>query len=171
LRKALFLLGTLNDGDIDWMATTGTRKKVQAGDHLIVEGVATDHLYFVLDGACVVRAAGRELAQLHSGEILGEISFVDARNPTATVSALEDSVFLAIPRVQLDHKLQADVAFAARFYRALAVFLADRLRSTLAGLSGKVAQDESDEMDVDMLDRVALASARFDWMLNRLRGH
>lgn len=171
MRKALFLLGTLNDADIDWMAVNGMRKKLPAGQTLIAEGVPTEYLFFILDGACVVRAGGRELAQLHSGEVLGEISFVDSRAPTATVSATEESTFLAIPRGQLEQKLQADVGFAARFYRALAVFLADRLRATLAGGSGKGAQDESDEMDMDMLDRVALASARFDWLLNRLKGH
>jgi CRP-like cAMP-binding protein len=171
LRKALFLLGTLNDADIDWMALNGTRKKLAAGQTLIAEGVPTAHLFFILDGACVVRAGGRELAQLRSGEVLGEVSFVDSRAPAATVSAIEDSVFLAIPRDQLAQKLQDDVGFAARFYRALVAFLADRLRATLAGTSGKLAQDESDEMDMDMLDRVALASARFDWLLNRLREH
>ena len=171
MRKALFLLGTMNDADIDWMAVNGTRKKLSAGQTLIAQGVPTDHLFVILDGACVVSAGGRELAQLHSGEILGEVSFVDSRAPTATVSALEDSTFLAIPRDQLAQKLHSDVAFAARFYRALSVFLADRLRATLAGGSGKGAQDESDEMDMDMLDQVALASARFDWLLNRLRGH
>ena len=64
--------------------------------------------------------------------------------------------------------------FAARFYRALAAFLADRLRNTVATL-GYSAGDElnankvyRDEIDPALLDSISLAGARFDWILNQL---
>ena len=81
---------------------------------------------------------------------------------------------LSVPRARLTDKLEQDVAFAARFYRALGVFLSSRLRKTQQRLGyGKDILDEEvqheDELDPEVLDNVALAGARFDWMLKRLR--
>jgi hypothetical protein len=38
---------------------------------------------------------------------------------------------LIIPKTALHKKIETDDAFAKRFYRALAIFMADRLRDTL----------------------------------------
>ncbi len=178
MRKALFFLGILSDSDIEWMTSIGRRQTIVAGATLIKEGQPVDGLYIVLDGALSVSAAAlgdREIACLRSGEVVGEMSLVDARAPSATVKAREDSVVLSIPRVQLAAKL-LEPEFAARFYRALAVFLADRLRTTVSRLGygdgGKTdrSQNVGDEVDPDVLDNVAMAGARFDWLLQRLRG-
>jgi len=69
-----------------------------------------------------------------------------------------------------------DASFAARFYRAVAVFLADRLRNTVARLGYGAGQDLDEnaeyagELDFGVLDNVHLAGARFDRMLKRLVG-
>ncbi|MFZ1009225.1 MAG: hypothetical protein WAN65_20450, partial [Candidatus Sulfotelmatobacter sp.] len=55
-----------------------------------------------------------------------------------------------------------------RFYRALAGFLADRLRTTTAHLGyGKWDQD-TDELDDTMLDDMSVAATRFDYLIKRL---
>jgi bacteriocin-type transport-associated protein len=178
MRKALLFLGILSDSDLDWMIANGTRQAVPAGGILIKEGHAVAAVYIVVDGALSVSVAslgGREIARLRSGEIVGEMSFVDARPPSATVTAVEDSLVLALPRAMLQARLdQPD--FAARFYRALAVFLADRLRNTVGRLgyggpnTPEAEREEADELDPDVLAHAAVAGARFDWMLRRLRG-
>jgi CRP/FNR family transcriptional regulator, cyclic AMP receptor protein len=61
---------------------------------------------------------------------MGEMSFVDQAPPSATVQAMEPSFVLDIPRRRLNAKLAEDAGFAARFYRALSMFLAARLRAT-----------------------------------------
>lgn len=178
MRKALFFLGILNDSDIEWMIAAGFRREVDAAHVLIREGKPVDSVFLVLDGklAVLVSALGnREVARLQSGEMVGEMSFVDGRPPSATVQTLERSVVLAIPRPLLQAKLIEDAPFAARFYRALAVFLSDRLRHTVGLLGygqGKQLDEEitySDEIDSDTLENVSLAGARFDWLQRRLR--
>ena len=177
MRKALVFLGILNDSDLDWMVATGTRREVPRGHVLIEEGKPIDSVYVVLDGALSVSVRGarnREVARLLSGEIVGEISFVDSRPPSATVQALENSLVLAIARASLQSRLENDPAFAARFYRALAVLLADRMRSTLGALgygTGPRAAEDSyaGEIDPDTLDQTSLAGARFDLLRRRLR--
>ena len=179
MKKVLFILGQLNDPDVDWMTDHGQKETVAAGAVLIQQGKHLEHLYIVLDGLLSVtdaRLNNKELAQLGAGEMVGEMSFVDAGPPNATVTALQDSVVLSIPRSNLSAKLEQDTGFAARFYRAIATFLSDRLRATVGQLGyGEVRSLEeetvaADELDDNVLDNVHLAGSRFDRMLQRLMG-
>jgi CRP-like cAMP-binding protein len=173
MRKALFILGILDDSDIEWMIAAGRRESFQAGSSLIDEGVQTDRVSIVLGGAFSVRAAalgGKEVARLEAGEIVGEMSFVDSRPPSASVVAVEDSSVLAVPAAALRARLE-DPAFASRFYRSLAVFLANRLRATVGRLGyGHPAAEVGEEIGDTALETVTVAGARLEWMLDRLRG-
>lgn len=178
MRKTLFILGVLDDSDIDWMVSAGKRERVKAGFVLIREGHDVDSVYIILDGAFAVRSSassGKDIAVLKAGEIVGELSFVDSRPPSADVVAIEDSMVLSIRRSVLSDRLK-DPEFAARFYRALAIFLANRLRNTVAQLGyGKPAVNnkvlaEEEEVGPTALENLVMAGARFDWMLKQLRG-
>jgi CRP-like cAMP-binding protein len=167
VRKALYFLGILDDADVEWLMRNGTSRTVPAGTVLIEEGKAAESLFFVLDGAFAVYTRNApSVATLKAGEIVGEISFVDSRPPTASVRAEVESKVGAVPRAALAGKLRDDVAFAARFYRSLAVFLADRLRTTVGTLGGgKLQLDESiedeDELATHLLEGVSMAGLRF----------
>lgn len=177
MKKVFFLLGELDDDDIDWMISTGRREEIAAGTVLIEEGQAIDTLYILLEGTLSVSVAAledRTIARLTSGAVVGEMSFADARPPSATVQAVESSLVLAIPRRQLVDKLQKDEGFASRFYRAIAIFMSTRLRGTVRYLGyakGNLLQEDSDMEDLspEIIDNVPLAKARFDWLLRRLR--
>lgn len=177
MRKVLFILGELTEQDLDWLVTRGSQQTVVQGSAIIVQGRPIDSMFIVLDGSLAVSTEGHEqkpLAILGPGEIVGEMSLVDQGLPSATVRALEDSRVLAIARQDLEEKLLADVGFAGRFHRALAVFLSDRLRNTFRtmgetdalSLSEDVLADH--EVDPAVLDKVALAGLRFETMLRRL---
>ena len=178
MRKALYILGQLSDLDIEWMIDYGRRIAVPAGHTLIKQGQPVEDLYVTLAGAFSVideRMDGHELARLGSGEIIGEMSFIDALPPSATVRAAEAGTVLALPRALLQGKLDQDPSFAARFYRAIAIFLSDRLRTTVSRLGygdpGAVIEEgvaQEDELDLNVLDTVHLAGARFDHLLKRL---
>jgi CRP/FNR family cyclic AMP-dependent transcriptional regulator len=131
MRKVLYILGQLSDEDVDWMASAGKRRDARPAEVLIREGVPIPGVMIVLQGsASVTLGDGREVARIGAGEVLGEMSMIDNRPPSATVTAVEPTVLLELGRAGLDAKLLADTGFAARFYRALAVFLADRVRNT-----------------------------------------
>jgi bacteriocin-type transport-associated protein len=177
MRKALFFLGILYDEDLDWLIANGRRQSIPAGTVLIREGEPITAVYIVLEGVFSVSIGtlkSQEVARLPVGEVVGEMSFVDSRPPSATVRAVTDGVVLALPRQQLDARLAQNPAFAGRFYRALAVFLADRLRHTTRrlgyGPDDTLQGEDEDELDVTLVANLTLAGARFDWMLQRLRG-
>jgi CRP/FNR family cyclic AMP-dependent transcriptional regulator len=170
MRKVLFIFGELSDKDIDWMMAAGKREQIPAGAVLIQEGKPVETLYIVLEGllrVSVESEGSHELARLGSGEIIGEMSFVDARPPSATVKALENSTVLSIPRSQLVAKLEREAGFAARFYRALAIFLSSRLRE-MDKAHSEASHDDPDELDPNVLDMLHLAGSRFDRMLKHL---
>jgi CRP/FNR family cyclic AMP-dependent transcriptional regulator len=180
MRKVLFLFGQLNDDDVEWMLTAGGRRFVPAGGVLIEQGIPVDAVFILLEGTLAVwlksrRSPEREIARLNAGEIVGEMSFVDARPPSATVRALEDSTVFAVSKSVLSAKLLSDSGFAARFYRALAIYLSTtvRERHRALGGAGEVVEDDEDEDDVDeldpnVLDGVYLAGERFDRMVKRV---
>ena len=176
MRKALFFLGFMSDTDIEWLMRNGTKVRVPKGTTLIQQGKATDSLFFVLDGEFIVSTkTAAQVAVLKAGEVVGEISFVDSRPPTASVSAAMDSLVGSVPRRQLTSKLRDDLGFAARFYRAMATFLADRLRTTTGNLGGKDLEldediEDTDELAPHLLDNISLAGTRFSEMQRRAWG-
>src|SRR5262249_37324155 len=159
---------------VEWVLANSQNQRLAPGDVLIEQGKPIDALYILLDGVLVVATDAQPhepIATLNPGEIVGEISFVDSRPPTATVKGSGNTVVLALPRPNLIEKLQQDTGFASRFYRALAVFLSHRLRETVSHLGygkAQVAEDEIEgELDESVLDNVYLAGTRFDRMLKR----
>jgi len=175
VRKVLFIFSGLSDGDVDWLAQAGQRIHVDPGTVLIPLGARVDYLFFVLDGRLLIRANnGSVLASnLESGEIIGEMSLVDPAPTAVSVEAASEATLLRIPDDVVRNKLATDPAFAARFYRALCVFMADRLRQTTTRFGYGAATDDQhakDELNEELLDNVHLAGARFDRMLKRLAG-
>jgi CRP-like cAMP-binding protein len=175
MRKVLYLFGQLNDDDVEWMIDTGRKRSVAQGNVLIQQGVPIDALFILLEGrlSVLLGRQEREIARLNAGEMVGEMSFVDARPPSATVRGLEDATVFAIPKPALTAKLGRDLGFAARFYRALAIYLSTTVRERHrmlgygAGLDA-AGEDDPDELDPNVLDTVALAGDRFDRMVKRL---
>lgn len=173
MRKALYMMGILDDSDLEWMASQGTEQQVPAGTMLIQKGSPIGSLFIILDGKLSIWPApgrSKDTVSLFCGEILGEMSFVDSRLPLASVGAADDSHVLAIPRDKLREKLEQDSGFAARFYRAVAVFLADRFRTTVAHLGYADVQDEGleDELDEAWMNDISMGAARFEKLLKKL---
>ena len=173
------MLGELDDDDVEWLLDNGRRRHLTPGEVLIHEAQEPTALFLVLDGELSVsatRAGDLELARIGRGALAGEMSFIDGLPPATTVRALEDAVVLAVPRNLITDRLRGDAVFAARFYRAIARLLSQRLRAGNLARSGGRAPlldetiQEPDEIDVTGLETAFLAGRRFDRMLTRLLG-
>jgi len=174
VRKVLFIFSVVGDSDIKRLATAGERTHLDPGNVLIPVGSRVEYLYFVLDGRLAVKTkSGDPFAYLESGEIIGEMSLVDPAPTTVSVEVVSEATVLRISDEVVREKLSTDLGFASRFYRALCVFMADRMRQTTQRFGyGKASDDNNskDELNDDLLDNVHLAGARFDRMLKRLAG-
>ena len=168
MRKALIMLGQMSDGDIEWVARTSDRRTLPPSTTIIEEGQATQSLFIILDGSVSVVVNDTEIARLGIGEILGEISLIDARPPLASVVTRSETTVLVLDRAVLQTKLREDMGFGCRFYHAVAIFLAARLRDSVTrmgyGAPGALTSDEDldDELDAEILDTLHLAGAKFD---------
>jgi CRP-like cAMP-binding protein len=173
MRKILFIFGVMNDSDVDWMVHAGTRRRIGREDVVIHEGRAIDSIVLLLSGKMAVSVTGAgEVAELACGDFIGEMSLVNSAPPSATVTAKVECTALFIEKDKLQRKLAEDVAFASRFYRALAILLSDRLRATerrMAYGREQGLEDENvrlkDELDIGVLDQLSMAGDRFDRLL------
>ncbi|HEX8435669.1 cyclic nucleotide-binding domain-containing protein [Archangium sp.] len=77
-------------------------REVRRGDVIIHEGNQVDGLYVVLSGEVSVSKGGQPLAQLHEGELFGEMSLLQKTPATATVTALRNTSLLRLPREDFD---------------------------------------------------------------------
>jgi CRP-like cAMP-binding protein len=176
MRKALYLFGVLNDSDVEAIARMGRVRLLPMGEMLIREGERLAHVYLVLEGRMEVsvRQVGT-VATLGSGEILGEMSFVDNSPTSASVTALDGVRVLELDRAALEAAFAREPGFGLRFYKAMAVFLAERMRSTITRLGyGKASLDSDelleDELDEGLLDNVGMAGVRFSHLMQLVSG-
>ncbi|WNJ16372.1 cyclic nucleotide-binding domain-containing protein [Pontibacter sp. G13] len=170
MKRVLFVLGQLNDLDIDWMIRQGAKKNLHAGNWLIRQGHEIDSLYIVLTGEFEVvndQKPAHPIAIVGAGEVLGEMSFIDARPPEASVKAMEDSTVFCVPKQVIREKMEQNPGFAARFYLAMSMFLSSRLRTTMNSLGFGVPQDDADEIDLNVLHQVGQAGARFNQIIHK----
>lgn len=173
MRRVLFIFGQLSDDDIEWLVTHGERHEAPKGETLIRQGVHVESLYFLIEGKMAVDAAGiGRVGLLGNGEVIGEMSFIDSSPPSATVVAQEDCLLLKIDKQAILAHMERDHGFASRFYKALAIFLSNRLRDTTLQLRGEKAPAEDelgDQLDDVVLKTVHLAGYRFNRLVERVQ--
>lgn len=140
------LIQELSKSDINWAIANGRQQHIASGAVLIQQQSNVDNLYIVLDGtlsASISRNHESALAETFAtleddsdleeevgrfcqGEVLGEMSFLHLSPSATTVRAVENSTVLALSCQELLAKLQQELEFASRFYRAIAILLLDR---------------------------------------------
>ncbi|MEM6319314.1 MAG: cyclic nucleotide-binding domain-containing protein [Bacteroidota bacterium] len=166
MKKVLFLLGVLEHQDIEWMLDEGELKTLNKGEVLIQQGQNITHLFLALSGSFrIVGTNEVEIAQVGSGEILGELSFIDSRVPSATVIAKESSEVLQIAKSVVKEKLEEDARFAARFYYSIASLLSHRLRKR----ENDSSNYDQDELDENIMDYIHKAGSSFSRILQEIR--
>ncbi|OGH57305.1 MAG: hypothetical protein A3G34_04540 [Candidatus Lindowbacteria bacterium RIFCSPLOWO2_12_FULL_62_27] len=102
-------------------------KEVQAGDEIFKEGETSTHIYYIALGRFVVDKGGEKIAEIsEEDQFVGEMSFLLGLPRTATVTALTDSLIMAVPADVFQKSLSEN----PRMGIELAKLLAKRLAST-----------------------------------------
>ena len=120
----------------DWTLIESKAKRisVRLGQEIIKEGTRIDHLYVLRRGSASVELEGTTsrsvIATLNAGDVCGEMAFLGDSTATAAVVAKDEVEVDAIWADDLREIVAAFPGFGVRFYRSLAVILAQRLRQT-----------------------------------------
>jgi CRP-like cAMP-binding protein len=125
----------MNERDWEAFKEGATMVMFKTGDIVFSEGTPTGSMYQIARGTCriVKRNASGENVTLRtcsSGEIIGEISFIEGGAASASVvSDSDDCVVYVMTRDFVEKALVNNPGLTGRFYKFLATLLADRLRT------------------------------------------
>lgn len=175
MRKILYFLGHLTDEDVEWLASHGTRQEYGDGVCLTEEDQPVTHMAILLQGSAevLINQGRKVIATVGAGEMIGEVSLVDAHPASATVRCHGSLLCLRLAHADMRRKFETDTAFAARFYKAITLLMAERMRAMVKQLGDKNTRGtfsllEEQEIDDTLLDQVHMAGNRFHMILNRL---
>ncbi len=102
------------------------------GETVVEQGLAQSFLHLVLDGELRVFVAGEEaiipLGYVEAGECVGEMTLLEPIESSANVLANAVTQVWCISRSRFDEFTATHPAIAAKFLKAIAIQLAQRLR-------------------------------------------
>ncbi len=158
--RLLDILATLTEADVEWLSEHGAPRRLAPGEVFTEAGDPHPDLYLILEGT-VRRTAAGSGDGFSPGDVVGLVSLLD-NGPSATGFAADsEAVVFELPQVDLRKKLELDVRFAARFYRALAVLAAGHLRRGLGDAPADVDPGEGSTSSLGQ-DRVRRLSRRLE---------
>ncbi len=132
----LDILATLTEADVEWLSEHGARRAVSSGEQITRRGDESPGVFVILEGSVCRTEIGDDEDHFGPGDVVGLVALLDAGAAASGFMAEEDGVVFEIPQPDLIKKLQLDVGFAARFYRALGVLAAAHLRRELGSEAG-----------------------------------
>ena len=143
-----FFADVPNDRLIE-VARGGVRRPLVRGDVLFAEGDVPDHLYVVVSGRIAIASRsvdGREsvFALMESGDLFGEMGFLDRLPRSAEARALEASTVLTLPYEPVQALFEQDptllwsvVRMLSRRIRSMDEALADSVFLDVTGRTAK----------------------------------
>jgi len=132
--KKIGLFRNLTDEEASRVADLCKEMNYQAGDIIIEEDRPGEAIYLLETGSArVVKVEGdaeHEIAEISSGEHVGEMSLIDGMTTSARVVAKEPCKCIALYKEDLDLLLNSDDKLHINVLRAMIRTLAERLRRT-----------------------------------------
>ena len=91
----------------------------QAGREVATEGEGALALHLIVSGEAEVSLRGETKRTLREGDYFGEISMIDGKRRSATVTAVTPMTTLAVQHVVFEKMLEDDAKFAAELLKLL----------------------------------------------------
>jgi CRP-like cAMP-binding protein len=118
--------------------------------------------------------SGVLFAKIKSGEILGEMSFIENELPIVNAKAIERTHVISIAHDSITERFKITPDFQGRFYKAMSLYLSSRLRNVAAKISHKnsltnFGREFEQDMNNATLDRIQIAGERFNRLLQHFR--
>ncbi len=124
----VFFFRELTPDELLGIMAISRREQYSMGQKVFEAGAPGDSFYIVKRGSVMVKNGPIVLATLGVGDTIGEMTFVDRGERSATVAAIEETELLRISCSALEGLFEQQPQMAAKIYRAIATLLSQRLR-------------------------------------------
>jgi CRP-like cAMP-binding protein len=131
--KKILLFADFTEEELEKIRNISRKAKISQGEYAFHEDKPGDTLILLDWGTLKLtkktkKGEDQELVQLGSGSYLGEMSLFDQRLRSASGLAMENCQLTIIPIAGLISLLDKNPPMAAKFYRRVAMGIAQRLR-------------------------------------------
>jgi CRP-like cAMP-binding protein len=106
--------------ELKLVAKLAKTRTVRAGTTLVTEGERGDTMFVLLSGGATVHKAGRKIADLGPGEVVGELAVLAKAPRNATVKTSRDSEVATIGRRELFRLIDDAPGFSRKLLESLA---------------------------------------------------
>jgi CRP-like cAMP-binding protein len=132
LLRNLVIFDGLGDGELRKVARLFTQKLFRANERIFSKGDSSSEAYIVMRGQIEIRREdeGKPIAIFGSGQILGEIAFLDGAPRTAMAMPTQPSILLVVQREAFNELVQREPHLGMVVMRNVAIELSRRLRTT-----------------------------------------
>jgi CRP/FNR family transcriptional regulator, cyclic AMP receptor protein len=129
----------LTDNDLALLRSISQRRTFKAREIIISINSQPNAMYILTSGTAVVEVLrGEPIAKLKTGDICGEMAFLEHGIASASVVAETEVETHVLDLAEVERIFALYPHLQARFYRSLALLLSQRLRSTSARLAKTV---------------------------------
>jgi len=135
--RAISIFEGIDGGQLDAIADLMTTRSAAKGEAVVTEGEMGDEMFVLLEGAVVIsrRTLDDEqytVAELHAQDnhFFGELALLDEDRRSATITAREKCVLLALKRDDFMGLGESESEMALRITRRLAQRVSQQLRET-----------------------------------------
>ncbi len=117
------------------LANITVEKTYKPGDYVVRKGDPSDALYILVEGICDVKIEYGDKKQftihkLNSGDVFGEIGFIDGRPRSADIVAVEPSKVVALHREVLWDFAKSNPEIGLKIMHNLTQEICERMRHT-----------------------------------------
>jgi CRP-like cAMP-binding protein len=131
-------LADFTEAEFDFLTKVGFTRQIGSGQVLITEGEPSGYIYIVLAGGLLVSRNNQAITPVGQGCLLGELEFLSALPPSATVTAQEDSVVFGISGAEISKHTATNRDFAIKMFMLMGGFAAARVREHIGDTSGEL---------------------------------
>ncbi len=131
--KKILLFADFSQEELEKVRSISRKAKISQGESVFQEGKPGDPLILLELGTLKLakktpKAGDQELIQLGTGTYLGEMSFFDQGIRSASATAMEHCQITVVPIPALRSLLDQNHSMAAKFYKRMAMGIAQRLK-------------------------------------------
>jgi CRP-like cAMP-binding protein len=129
------LFGKLSISDINKLTSSMVAVELPEGDAIYVEDEPADYVSMLISGQLIVlketdKGKSRQIAVIHPGRSVGEMSLVDGKPHSATVVAGEKSIVAILSQQAMESLVKSDPKLGTHLFRSFAEVISVRLRKT-----------------------------------------